>query len=165
MKHFITAFLILLSVQAHAATGDKVFFVPYPVFNAYTSHMRSTSTFPRISDNLPTQFDMVMLAGVDYSLELTHVTSTGTPINLAGSNFYAQFRDAPAPAGTIFANFSTPITSTGSGLSRVTLSKAQTQRLSGSTGFWDLLHVTADGVKKYRMSGRVRVQSNITVAP
>jgi len=157
--------ILALADIGHAAQGDRTWFVTDTAFRAYTSRLRSTATYPRVADNLPTQYDLAMIAGLAYDQTLQHVDATGQPVNLTGSVLYAQYRTAPAPAGIVLANYSCPIVSANAGTSRIKLSAAQTAALSGTSGLWDLLHITAAGAAKYIMSGRVSVRPVATVAP
>jgi hypothetical protein len=151
MRSFITlTFLLLLAVSALCATGDKTLF---------------GISGPQSFDNLPTQFDMIMVAGDDYTLDLRHVDNTGTAINLTGSTFYAQFRTLPFTGSILLANYSTPIVNAATGRSRVSLSRRQTLPLSGASGIWDLLHIDSTGKRKYRMGGKVTIVPKTTQGP
>lgn len=114
-------------------------------------------------NDLPTTFDMVMLAGADYSLALTNTTTAGTPINLSGYQFKAQFRSAAGPSGTLFSTYSTATTNAAAGQFKVTLSRAQTTALSGKIGVWDLLQIDAGGKYTYLLSGKAVVKPMVTV--
>lgn len=57
-------------------------------------------------NNLPTPFDIIMMAGADYELLLNVKSPMGGAVDLAGNSYAAQFRSAPAPSGVLFATFS-----------------------------------------------------------
>ena len=113
-------------------------------------------------NDLPTAYDVVMLAGADYQLDVKHVDPAGAVVNLTGSTFVSQFWSAPAPAGTVFATYSTPIVSAVAGTSRVKLSKAQTTALSGRSGVWDLLWTDATGRATFLLSGKAAVRPTVS---
>lgn len=126
----------------------------------------STPTIAADQYDLPKPVDIVMMAGADFNLNITHNDpTTGQPLNLTGAAFYSQFRSAPAPAGVVFGTFSTPIVSVSTGKSRVSMSKARTQALSGKSGIWDLLMINVSGLATYIMSGKAVVKPMATVAP
>lgn len=114
-------------------------------------------------NDLPTTFDMVMLAGADYSLALTNTTAEGTAVDITSFQYMAQFRSAPAPAGTLFATYSTTTTNAAAGQFKVTLSRARTTALSGKTGVWDLLQVDNAGKYTFLLSGKAVVKPTVTV--
>lgn len=117
-------------------------------------------------NDLPTPFDMVMLADADYNLTITHTDpASGAVINLTGYSFYAQFRSAPAPSGAVYATYSTPIVNASLGRSRVSLSCAQTLANSGKSGIWDLLMVSNTGVSTYVLAGKAKVMPTATRRP
>lgn len=58
-------------------------------------------------NNLPTPFDIVMMAGADYELLLNVTSPLGGAVDLVGNSYAAQFRSAPYPGGVLFATFST----------------------------------------------------------
>lgn len=122
----------------------------------------SAGMVARGADGLPTAFDLVMLAGADYQLNLTNTNSAGAAINISGYQFKAQYRSAPSPVGTLFATYSTAITTAASGQFKVTLSKAQTAKLSGSSGVWDLLQIDNTGRYTYLLSGKGTVRATVT---
>lgn len=113
-------------------------------------------------NDLPTTFDMVMLAGADYSLALTNKNISGTPIDLTGYQFKAQFRSAATPTGTLFATYSTSTTNTAAGQFKVTLSRAQTTALTGKIGVWDLLQIDNTGKYTFLLSGKAVVKPTVT---
>jgi hypothetical protein len=129
-------------------------------FTAYTSSIQSKITGLSQFDNMPTAFDIHMIAGAHYELALLHTNAAGSPVDITGSTFYAQYR--PSAGGAIFATYSTPIVNAAAGQSKVTLSADQTTALSGTSGFWDLLHIDASGKRKYRAAGTVTVAPPIT---
>lgn len=113
-------------------------------------------------NDLPTQFDLVMLAGADYTLSIKNTDTAGAAVNITGYQFAAQFRAAPAPAGALFATYSTAITNAPAGQFKVTLSKAQTTKLSGQSGIWDLLQIDAAGKATYLLTGKAAVRATAT---
>jgi hypothetical protein len=112
--------------------------------------------------NLPTPYDMVMLAGADYSLPVILKLSSTTTEDITGYAYAAQFRSGPAPSGIVFANFSTIITTPVNGMLRVSLSRRQTLPLSGKSGVWDLRQTTTAGVVTYVISGKASVRPTVT---
>lgn len=101
-------------------------------------------------------YDIVIKAGADY--RTTHVFSkNGVPIDLAGRAYASQFRSAPWPDGTVFANFSAVVTDAPAGKIRHSLSRRQTVNLAKKTGVWELKETLADGTVSYRYGGTVKV--------
>jgi hypothetical protein len=115
--------------------------------------------------DMPTPFDITMLAGSDFSLSLKSTNELGTTIDLTGYQFRAQFRSAPAPAGVVFANYSISIMNAPSGLFQVTLSRFKTLSLSGKSGVWDLLQTDPSGKVVYLISGKAAVKPTATRLP
>lgn len=111
--------------------------------------------------NLPVNYDIVMLAGADYSLIVQFKNSSGATINVANNNYASQFRSAPAPGGAVFASFSTFKTGDPAYLN-MKLSKAQTTNLSGKSGVWDLKQTAINGIVTYPMSGKATVKPTVT---
>lgn len=125
----------------------------------------SLLSFPSYAQNqndLPTQFDIVMLAGADYLLSLKITDPSGAPINVTGYQFAAQFREAPAPSGTLFATYSTSIVSATAGQIRIKLSKARTMNLTGKVGLWDLLQIDSAGRYSFLVGGKASVRNTVT---
>lgn len=122
--------------------------------------------------NLPSVFDMVMFAGADYALTIQIKDSAGATYDMTGSTYAAQFRSTTAPAGVLYANFSTvqrsPFT-TYSGTQTtylpvldIKLSNAQTKSLSGKSGVWDLKQTAINGLVSYILTGKVGVRPTVT---
>ena len=99
-----------------------------------------------IGDDPPPSYDIIMLAGADYSLTLT-LANNGTPIDQTGNTYVAQFRSAPG--SSIFASYSCNSPAPVSGQIQCRLSKAQTLALSGKAGVWDLLLQSPSGTVEY----------------
>lgn len=123
--------------------------------------------------NLPTQFDIVMLAGADYLLSVPMKLSNGQPYDMTFNTYAAQFR--PAPGGPLYANFSTSsrwvqsrYSSNGVQLSAsypvldIKMSNRLTKPLSGKTGLWDLKQSAPNGFVSYPLSGKVSVRPVVT---
>jgi hypothetical protein len=115
--------------------------------------------------NLPTNFDVIMLAGADYSLMVMIRDNSGTFVNMSSPSYSAQFRSAAYPAGTIFANFSAvrkrnPLTDKMA--IELRLSKAQTNTLSGKSGVWDLKETGTTGLVSYILTGKAAVRPTVT---
>lgn len=122
--------------------------------------------------NLPSPFDVVMLAGADYLLSVQIKNSYGAQLNMTDKTYAAQFRANPAPAGVLYANFSAvtriPYT-TYSGVSTsypavldIKLSAAQTRALSGKSGVWDLRQTDTLGLISYILAGKCTVRPTVT---
>ncbi|MFZ2949454.1 MAG: hypothetical protein WA003_08205 [Desulfuromonadaceae bacterium] len=109
----------------------------------------------------PGIYDILMQAGEDYILTVTE-SNNGTPINLSGTTYAAQFRSAPAPAGIVFATYSAFTNNPAAGNITVKLSKAQTLAQSGAAGVWDLRRTDASGLVSYRLSGKCIVRPTVT---
>jgi hypothetical protein len=109
----------------------------------------------------PGHFDIVMQAGEDFWMDATKKYN-GTPVDLTGNSYAAQFRSAPAPGGIVFATFSTIVTTPANGVIRVKLSRAQTVNLSGKSGVWDLRETNAAGQVTYQQSGKCAVAPTVT---
>lgn len=108
-------------------------------------------------------YDIVIKAGEDYRRTHTwSVKSTWVFVNLSGSSFQGQFRSAPYPNGTLYANFSTIVTSASTGQIRMSLSRRQTAALSGKAGVWDLQQTDAAGRVSYRYGGTCKVLPVVT---
>jgi hypothetical protein len=110
----------------------------------------------------PGSYDITMYAGEDYRLTLKLADSTGSDINLTGNSYAAQFRSAPAPTGSIFATYSTTVTSAGTGMISVRLSRAQTTALTGKSGLWDLKQTDSVGLVSYLLTGKCAVRPTVT---
>lgn len=107
--------------------------------------------------------DLIMAAGADYRATLTWTTpGSGTPINLTGNSYAAQFRSAAYPTGTLYATYSTVITNAAAGQMQLRLSRAQTRANSGRTGIWDLQQTDQNGLVSYRFGGKAVVQPTVT---
>jgi hypothetical protein len=115
--------------------------------------------------DLPTPFDVVMLAGSDFNFPLKATNATGAAIDITGYSYRAQFRSAPAPGGVLFANYSTAVLNGPAGLFQISLSKFKTLALSGKAGVWDLLQVDPTGKVTYQMSGKAAVKPTATRLP
>ena len=110
----------------------------------------------------PGTYDIAMLAGEDYRLTLKLTDSTGSAMNLTGCSYAAQFRSAPAPTGSVFATYSTSVTSAGTGTISVRLSRAQTSLSSGKSGLWDLKQTDSTGLVSYILTGKCSVRPTVT---
>lgn len=107
--------------------------------------------------------DLIMKAGADYRATLTWtMPGTKAVVNLTGNSYVAQFRSAPYPAGTLYATYSTIVTSASAGQMQLRLSHRQTATLSGKTGVWDLKQTDAAGQVSYRFGGTVKVMPTVT---
>lgn len=115
--------------------------------------------------NLPTNFDIIMLAGADYSLTVMIRDAAGQFTNMSTPSYTAQFRSTAYPVGTIFANFSAVRvrvpTTQKIGIS-LRLSKAQTNALSGRSGLWDLKQTASDGLVSYILTGKCSVKPTVS---
>lgn len=117
-------------------------------------------------NDLPSPFDMVMLSGADYSLSVQITNpADGTPVNISGYQYFAQFRSAPAPTGILFATYSTSIVNSMQGQMKVKLSKAQTANLTGKSGIWDLLQLDTSSKATFLLSGKATCKPTSTVYP
>jgi hypothetical protein len=106
---------------------------------------------------------LTMKAGADYRATLVWSNpQTGTPINLTGNSYAAQFRSAPYPGGQLFANYSAIVTSPVTGTMELRLSRAQTSTLSGKAGVWDLRQTDSSGLVTYQFGGKVVVLPTVT---
>ena len=112
--------------------------------------------------NLPTAFDIVMLAGADYLLTIQVKDNLGSLLVLNVNTYKAQFRSTTYPVGTIFANFSTIPRPGNTTILDVKLSKAQTAALTGRSGVWDLKQTAPTGLVSYIMSGKAVVRPTVT---
>ena len=112
--------------------------------------------------NLPTNFDMVMLAGADYLLTIQVKDNLGALLTLSTNTYKAQFRSTTYPVGTVFANFSTIPRPGFTTILDVKLSKAQTAALTGRSGVWDLKQTAPTGFVSYIMSGKAFVRPTVT---
>lgn len=117
--------------------------------------------------NLPTVYDMVILAGADHILTVAIKDSAGVFQNISGSSYKAQFRAAPAPGGALFTTFSTvkrnaSISGQTVRVVDVRLSKAQTTALSGKSGVWDLRQTDSAGLISYILTGKAAVRPTVT---
>jgi hypothetical protein len=110
--------------------------------------------------NLPTAFDMIMLAGADYKLDVFLKQPSGTALDITGYTYTAQFRSGPFPSGILFAQYSTVNYGATGGIA-IKLSRAQTTALSGKTGVWDLKQM-ASGFVSYVLSGKAVVRPMVT---
>jgi hypothetical protein len=116
-----------------------------------------------VGDDPPPSYDILMLAGEDYQLLLT-MANNHQPIDLTGNTYVMQFRSAPN--GTLFASYSAnAVIPASSGQISGRLSKAQTTKLIGKTGVWDLLQRTAAGLVSYIMTGKCSVQPTVSKLP
>jgi len=102
-------------------------------------------------------YDIVMKAGEDYRRTHTWTTKTGQPVNLTGNSYVSQFRSAPWPEGTVYANFSAVVVNAAAGQIRHSLSRRQSVILSKKTGVWDIRQTDAAGLVSYRYGGTVKV--------
>jgi len=109
----------------------------------------------------PGTYDIIMQAGEDYVLTAVE-SNNGTPINLTGNTYAAQFRSAPAPAGIVYATYSASTSNPSAGQIRVKLSAAQTLAQSGKSGVWDLRRTDAAGQVSYRLTGKCAVKPTVT---
>lgn len=127
--------------------------------------------------NLPSPYDLVMLAGADYLLSIQIKNSAGASTDLTVNTYSAQFRAAPAPAGQLFANLSTitrvptftryssngeAVVTTYLPYLDIKLSKAQTRALSGKSGLWDLRQTGPTGLVSYPMAGKIVIRPTVT---
>jgi hypothetical protein len=115
-----------------------------------------TLALPALAEDV----NLTMKAGADYRAQLTWTDSTGTPINLTGNNYAAQFRDKPG--GSLYANYSAVVTSPSTGTMEIRLSRAQTERNSGKAGVWDLRETNSAGLITYQFGGKVVVLPTVT---
>jgi len=110
----------------------------------------------------PAVYDVSMQAGEDYRLQLQLKDATGKGLNLTGYSFKAQFRQASAPAGTIYATYSTVFSNMTSGGLDVKLSRNQTAANSGKSGIWDLRQTDSGGQVTYILRGNAVVKPTAT---
>jgi len=116
--------------------------------------------------NDPWPVDLSVQAGEDFRVRLTMRTystvndRTGQVMNLTGYNYRAQ---AGAQAGAaVFATFSTVVVDPANGQVDLSLSKAQSTKNSGKSGFWDLLQRDPSGAVRYLMKGLVKFSSTVS---
>lgn len=110
----------------------------------------------------PAIADLNIYAGSDYRLLLTLKDSTGKPLDLRGYSYKAQFRQAPAPTGILYATYSTAFTNISGGGLALKLSRAQTTTNSGKSGIWDLQQTDSGGMIDYILTGKVAVKPTAT---
>jgi len=110
----------------------------------------------------PGVYDVTMYAGEDFKLTLLLKDSTGAAMNLTGSTYAAQFRSAPAPAGTVFATYSASAPTPANGQIEVKLSRAQTAINTGKAGMWDLRQTGTTGLVSYLLTGKAAVKPTVT---
>lgn len=110
----------------------------------------------------PGVFDISMQAGEDYRLQLTLKDGNGAAMNLTGYSYRAQFRQAPAPTGALYATYSTVMVSPTTGRLDVRLSKAQTNTNTGRSGVWDLQQTEPGGNVSYILTGKTVVKPTAT---
>jgi hypothetical protein len=163
-------YLVIVCLSLFAAgTVEAASVVGQAKFSAYSASRQAeiNSKVPAgtTQDYLPTQFDIYMLAGADYALYFTETDYTGGAIDITGYRYVAQYRNSPAPTGTLFATYSTAIINGPTGRLKMTLSKEQTTSLSGTSGVWDLLQIDPTGMLTYLSSGRVSVVPTVTEGP
>lgn len=103
---------------------------------------------------------LVMKAGGDFRAILTWKDKSGTAINLNGYSYAAQFRSAPG--GTLFASYSCVITDAAGGVMQLRLSRAQTAKLAGKSGVWDLKQTDPGGLVTYQFGGTAIVNPTVT---
>lgn len=130
------------------------------IFALFTFHVSAFAASSHI--DLPVPFDLVMLAGGDFSLTLKSTDELGSVRDLTGHSFTAQFRSASAPAGILYAQYSTAIVTPESGLFQVSLNRFKTLTLSGKTGVWDLFQVDPTGKVTYLIGGKAAVRPTAT---
>jgi hypothetical protein len=104
---------------------------------------------------------IIMKAGADYRATLTW-SAAGKAMNLTGYSYAAQFRTAPAPAGTLLANYSTVVSDAGKGQMQIRLSRRWTSQLSGKAGVWDLRQTDPSGNVTYQLGGAAKVLPVVT---
>jgi len=115
--------------------------------------------------NLPTNFDIIMLAGADYSLTVMIRDNGGSFLNMSSPSYVAQFRSSSYPAGTIFGNFSAVrvrVPTTGLIGIDLRMSKAQTAALSGRSGVWDMKQTLTSGLVSYILTGKCTVRPTVS---
>lgn len=123
----------------------------------------------------PVVHDLVIQAGEDFhrGLQMNSCADNPAPIppqvcqnwvpsDLRGYSYKAQFRSAPAPAGTLFANFSCIFTNQSVGRFDIKLSAAQTTTNSGRSGVWDLQQTDSAGQISYAIRGKAAVSPTVT---
>ncbi len=110
----------------------------------------------------PLVYDINIYAGEDYILGLTLTAGNNVPVDLTGYSFRAQFRSAPAPAGAVFATFSTVVTNPTAGTLDIKLSHGWTASMAGKSGTWDLMQTDSTGAVSYILRGKALVQPTVT---
>jgi len=120
-------------------------------------------------------YNIIMQAGEDFRLPLTMNScadnplpvdpskcKTLVPIKLNGYSYKAQFRQAPAPAGAVYATYSAVFVNLSAGRVDVRLSKAQTSGTSGKSGVWDLRETNPSGLSSYPTGGTATCKPTAT---
>lgn len=136
LTHLAISALLLASLAASGHAADTIGNDPWPV-------------------------DLSVQAGEDFRARLTMRTystvhdKTGRVMNLTGYSFRAQ-AGASAPTAAPFATFSTVIVDPAAGRVDLSLSKGQTAKHAGKSGFWDLLQTEPGGAVRYLMKGLVK---------
>jgi hypothetical protein len=110
----------------------------------------------------PGPYDIVSQAGEDYRMVFYRADASGTRITVTGNTYAAQCRSAPAPAGSVFFNYSARVASATTDQVEVKLSKAQTLQHSGKSGVWDLKQTTPGGLVSYLLSGKCGIKATVT---
>jgi len=110
----------------------------------------------------PGVYDVTMYAGEDFKLTLLLKDSGGATMNLTGNTYAAQFRSAPAPAGTVFATYSASAPTPANGQIEVKLSRTQTATNTGKAGMWDLRQTDSTGMVSYLLTGKAAVKPTVT---
>lgn len=120
-------------------------------------------------------YNIIMQAGEDFRLPLAMNTcadnpppadptkcKTLVPTKLDGYSYKAQFRQAPAPAGAVYATYSAVFVNLSAGRVDLRLSKAQTAANSGKSGVWDIRETNPSGLSSYPAGGPAVVKPTAT---
>lgn len=114
--------------------------------------------------------DLLIVEGANYQDSLQLLTD-GVPDNLTGSVFEGQIRAGFADTDAVLATFTFMVPVPTSGEVFMSLAAASTSALNAlidpysprrPTGYYDVFHTPAGGVREFLVGGRVLYQPTIT---
>jgi len=112
----------------------------------------------------PTEIDLVVYKGNDYTKTFEIESSAGVALDLTNYTVKSQIRTRQRRNSTLIVEFTATVDSPATdGEVTISLTDTQTGSISRSTGHWDLLLTDAAGFDEIYVYGKVTFKGTVTV--
>lgn len=112
----------------------------------------------------PTEYDLVIYKGTDYSKTFEFEESVGSPLDLTSYTVKSQIRTHQRRSSSLIVEFTATIESPATaGQITISLTDTQTAAISRKVGHWDLLVTSGAGFDEIFLYGAVTFTQTVTV--